>query len=256
MKIGILIPSTSNGRDWQSYKDSYLFQNTLKTFFLTYDKEHEYVFYIGIDKDDPIYDTDDTKHNLKRFVTCFQNISIEFILMENIEKGHLTVMWNILFKKGYDDNCDYFYQCGDDIEFKTTGWINECINTLQHYDNLGLTGPINDNPYILTQTFVSRKHMELFGYYFPEQIKNWYCDDWINAIYKNINKFFPLSNHLCINIGGNPRYNIGNLEKNNDWVYDPSGDNEYFTTNIEIIKNECIEIINNDYNRIIDKINY
>ena len=28
-------------------------------------------------------------------------------------------MWNVLFKQAYDDGCDYFYQCGDDIEFKT-----------------------------------------------------------------------------------------------------------------------------------------
>ena len=33
-------------------------------------------------------------------------------------------MWNILFKKAYNDNCDYFYQCGDDILFKTKGWNN------------------------------------------------------------------------------------------------------------------------------------
>ena len=56
MNIGILIPTTSNKRDWSDIFDSYLFNVTLKTFLLTYDKEHKYKFYIGIDKDDPIFD--------------------------------------------------------------------------------------------------------------------------------------------------------------------------------------------------------
>ena len=29
--------------------------------------------------------------------------------MDGIAKGHLTVMWNRLFKKALDDNCDYFF---------------------------------------------------------------------------------------------------------------------------------------------------
>ena len=45
MKIGLLIPSTSNGRpDWKNYKNTYLYCNTLKTFLLTYNPEHEYIF--------------------------------------------------------------------------------------------------------------------------------------------------------------------------------------------------------------------
>lgn len=73
-----------------------------------------------------------------------------------------------------------------------------------------MTGPINNNSRILTQSFVSRKHMDLFGYYFPEEIMNWFCDDWINEIYKKMGCFFPLHSHLSVNMGGNPRYNINN----------------------------------------------
>ena len=36
---------------------------------------------------------------------------------------------------------------------------------------------------ILTQTFVSRKHYEIFSQFFTDKIKNWYCDNWINQIY-------------------------------------------------------------------------
>lgn len=240
MKIGILIPSTSKGRKWTSHKETYLYNITLKTFLLTYDKEHIYEFYIGIDRGDTILDTEKTKNEINKFKTVFKNINFDFIYMDGIEKGHLTVMWNRLFKKALDMNCDYFYQCGDDIEFKTKGWINDSIKKLQENKNIGLTGPINNNSRILTQSFVSRNHYTLFGYYFPEEIINWCCDDWINSVYKSINAFFPLKNHLCINIGGNPRYTI-----NNNSTYHLN-----MLNNTMLLRQQCAEIVKKDLIRV------
>ena len=136
---------------------------------------------------------------------------IEYLYMDGINKGHLTVMWNRLFYKALADGCDYFYQCGDDIDYKTIGWITDSINQLTMHDGIGMTGPINNNPNILTQTFVSRKHRDLFGYFFPEEIENWYCDNWINEVYQCINHYFPLKHHVCNNVGGSERYTIKNV---------------------------------------------
>ena len=210
MKIAALIPSTSNGREWDSAKDTYLYIHTLKTFIITYDKEHEYRFYIGIDRGDRIYDNPEVKQYLERMMSIIRNTSIEFVYMDGINKGHLTVMWNRLFQKAYDDGYDYFFQCGDDIEFQTSGWVNDCIRTLEATGGIGMTGPINNNARILTQSFVSRKHMDLFGYYFPIEIVNWCCDDWINEVYIKLARFYPLNKHYCVNVGGQPRYNINN----------------------------------------------
>ena len=56
-KIAALILATSKNRDnWVMMQDTYLYQLTLKTFLLTIDKEHNYIFYVGIDKDDRIFD--------------------------------------------------------------------------------------------------------------------------------------------------------------------------------------------------------
>jgi len=210
MKVGVLIPSTSKGRDWETVKDTYLYNYTLKTFVLTYDREHEYVFYIGIDKADRIYDNTSVKQYLEKMMSLMKNTRIEFIYMDGIEKGHLTVMWNRLFEKAFNDGCDYFFQCGDDIEFETRGWVNECIHVLDSSKGVGMTGPMNNNNRILTQSFVSRRHMELFGHYFPAEIINWCCDDWINNVYKYIGHFYPLQHHYCNNIGGKPRYDVNN----------------------------------------------
>ena len=93
--------------------------------------------------------------------------------------------------------------------FVTKNWVNDCISTLKKHNNIGLTGPINNNSRILTQAFVSRKHMEIFGWFFPEEIINWCCDDWYNLVYQP-NHFFPLKQHFCSNQGGEPRYEIDN----------------------------------------------
>lgn len=245
MKVGCIIPATSKNRTWNNVEESYLYTTTLKSFILTYNKEHTYTFYIGIDVGDQIYDNMENKQKLIRFCKIMKNIDIEFIYMDGITKGHLTIMWNRLFEKAYSDGCDYFFQCGDDVEFKTTNWVNDCIETLQNSENIGLVGPINNNPRILTQSFVSRKHMELFGYYFPPEIINWFCDNWINEVYKGINKFYPLRNHLCINIGGEPRYDINNEIYTN---------NEQFVSKCREVNNICSSIVERDLEKIRDKI--
>lgn len=209
MKIALLIPSTSRGRDeWNTAEDTYLWNLTIQTFLTTRNTEHKYTFYIGIDDDDRIYSTDKSKE----FFTgklAESGVDIQFISMSGITKGHLTVMWNRLFQKAYDDGCEYFFQCGDDISFRTGGWVNACVDALTKNNNIGLTGPINNNSRILTQAMVSRKHMEIFGWFFPVEIINWCCDDWYNWIYQPDN-FFPLRHHFCSNDGGNPRYVVNN----------------------------------------------
>ncbi len=240
MKIGLIIPSTSNDRDWKTFNETYLFKHTIRSFLITYDKEHEYTFYIGIDRNDRIYDNPEIKQQMQRFISVMKNVRLEFVYMDNVKKGHLTVMWNILFDKAIEDNNDYFFQCGDDIEFHTKGWVNDCISVLKANNGVGLVGPINNNPRILTQSFVSIKHKELFDYYFPHEIINWFCDDWINDVYKGINKFYPLKNHFCNNVGGKPRYDINH---NPNFISD-------FQNNMQKTRLICGEIVKRDLERI------
>ena len=209
MKIALTIPCTSKGREsWKNIKDTYLYNLSLKTFLLTQDKEHEYCFYIGYDHDDRIFSNLSEQEVITNFKRVFKNVDFKFISLQ-VEKGYVTKMWNILFKHAYDDGFDYFYQCGDDISFKTKGWVNDSIHALKNNNDIGISGPINNNNRILTQAMFSRKHMEIFGYMFPEEIKNWCCDDWYNMIYTP-SHFFPLTQHYCSNDGGTPRYIVNN----------------------------------------------
>jgi hypothetical protein len=240
LKIALLIPSTSKNRNWKSFKESYLYKHTLKTLLLTYDAEHEYKVYVAIDRGDPVYDSIESKEGFIRFVSVMKNIKIGFYYNDNIPKGHVTKMWNMLFGIAHEENSDYFYQCGDDIEFKTKGWVNDSVKALKSSGNLGLTGPINNNSRILTQSFVSRRHMDLFGYYFPEEIINWFCDDWINEVYVGLKKFYPLVNHYCANVGGDPRYNINNVKHLSE---------EEFSISINKMRKKCSNLSTRDITR-------
>ena len=207
MRIGILVPCTSKGRDWTTMRDTYLFHYTLKTFLATCCPGHDYIFYIGYDHDDPLFSNTSEQNYLRIFEKMYP-VLFEFIVLHE-PPGYLTRMWNRLFQSAYEDGCDYFYQCGDDIFFQTRRWITDSIEVLQAHGDIGLTGPDNQTR-ILTQAFVSRKHMEIFGKFFPESIVNWGCDDWYNWVYEDY--LYPLNGHTCTNEGGKPRYVINHDE--------------------------------------------
>ena len=246
MKIGVLIPSTSRGRNWNSIKDSYLYNCLIKSLLLTCDTGYDYHIYIVVDDDDTIYSNPTEKNELLRFTKVFHHLHIHFLSSKGIPKGWVTHMWNRAFQKAYDDGCDYFFQCGDDIVFKEHCWTKNSIAKLQHRHDIGLTGPLDidrwhtgphSRPggprFIQTQSFVSRKHMEIFGFYFPEEVKNWYCDDWMTFTYYP--KFFYYIPFFCRNLGGPPRYKvIGSLDVN-----DPT-------------RKKCFELVKTSKDKIID----
>ena len=205
-KIAILIPTSNKDKPWNKAEDTYLYNYTIKTLLETTNKEYTIIFYIGIDTDDKIWLKRENVATIMKLREDRKNIYFKFYKMSNIEKGHVTQMWNRLFNCAYQDKCDYYLQCGDDIIFSTKGWLDDCIRAQKLHDNIGVTGMIDKmNCFVLTQSFVSYKHMQIFGFYFPPTIKNWFCDDWINTVYYS-RFYFPLINHYCYNNGGKPRY--------------------------------------------------
>ena len=170
MNIAFLVPMTSIGRDWQILRN-HIFIKFLSSLIGTTTSKYFYKIYVVIDNDDNLFFNEDFK-NLETLEILF-NISIIKIVNHNVKKGHVTKLWNLAFKKAYSDGCQYFYQCGDDIQFVTFNWIDDCINQLTANQQIGITGPLdlgrlntnkNYQPgqsILQTQTFVSRKHMEI-----------------------------------------------------------------------------------------------
>lgn len=209
MKVAFLVPSTSKNRTWEEFTDTYLCQYLIQSVLRTKQDDFDYTFYLGFDSSEKLYTSENFLMDMRKVFEGVNKVSFKITVFdETIKAGHLTKMWNILFNTAFNDGCDYFFQCGDDVELIDKGWVSECISLLKSNDDYGMTGPNDiDYPRILTQTFVSRKHKIIFDLFFPEEITNWYCDDWINFVYRRLGKAYK-AQCRCINRGGSQRYEI------------------------------------------------
>lgn len=218
--VAFLVPITSNKCKWKTIDDSYLSKRLLLTVLKTVPTEYNYKFYFGIDKGEKIYTPEAIKQLFDKLPKKF-NIKYDITVYQDVENSHITRMWNILYQKAYQTGeFDYYYQCGDDTNLFNKGWLEEGIKQLKEMNDIGVVGPtiIQGSGIfrILTQVLISNKHYQIFGFLFPEEIKNWWCDDWINEIYQPNNIRF-LKKHLCENISCKDpcqeRYIIKNIEK-------------------------------------------
>lgn len=218
IKIAILIPSKNPSG--QEPKDSHLLQTFLKSMIssVTADEWNRftYTLYVGYDKDDPILD-------LKRseFIIALDqiiglghrmNILVKFVRLPTIKC--VTMLWNVLFIEAVSDGNDYFYQVNDDVSILQAGWSTKFVEWLRSNDDFGVAGP-NDQLWqcrLLTQSFVSRKHYEIFHWYFPTIIKDWYSDNWISQVYGTL--YTRCFTEFGIKNGASgTRYNICNKPK-------------------------------------------
>jgi len=214
VNIAVLIPATSKNRNWSTIEETDLYEILFKSFFTTCDQEHTYTIYLGIDKNDRFYTTHKIQEEIIRFVGVMKNTNIKFINFDRKYNGNVCYIWNELFRISYDEDNDYFVQVGSDINFIDKGWSNACIKKLEENNNIGVVGltdqgrkNINSYDTLLTQTVVSRKHMDIFGFYYPPSFKNWFVDNWISEIYSMYSYKFIVP-HKIFNLGGEPRYKI------------------------------------------------
>lgn len=225
MKIGVLVPITSNRRNWKSLVQTDLYEYFFKSFFTTYSDNHEYTIYLGIDNDDELYTDQAIQDNIFKFVGIMNNADVQFTYFDKkLYKGKPCWIWNELFDKAYNDGCDYFIQCGSDITFVDKGWVDHGIKRLKDKDNIGVVGLVdagrkkfNPNDTLLTQTMVSRKHKEIFGFYFPEILPSWSSDNWIGDIYDLEGRKIIIG-HRLFNCGGEPRYDVPSDHKKNYFI--------------------------------------
>ena len=97
IKIAFLIPITSKGRNWKKVEETYFNQIFIRSLIGTINSKFIYKVYLVIDSDDNLFFNENFK-NFKVLNLLF-GISITKIINHSAEKGHLTKLWNIAFKK-------------------------------------------------------------------------------------------------------------------------------------------------------------
>lgn len=180
MRIAVLIPVCSRNQPWRKFEDSFLYRAALPSLFHTQSDAHEYTYYIGIDDDDDF------------FLENAHRIPGIHVLLHDCQHAPAQA-WNRLFERAIQDGHDYYFQMADDVVIETPGWTERFIEALQENGNRGVVGPCHPEnyegrlargqQYCLENAFVHKTHWDIFGFFYPPEIKNWYCDDWITQVY-------------------------------------------------------------------------
>ena len=211
IKIGMIIPVTSNKRNYRNVKDIDFFNILLSSFLKTFDKslKYQYNFYLGFDDDDKFYLKNKTMiiSHFKKITKKYPVFKISLLKIDNL-KGKLGEIWSRLADISVKNGDNYLYQLGDDIKFISSDWEDKFINKLNEFNNIGVVGPTDiNNSTILTQSFVHKTHLDIFENYYPKEIKNWHIDNWITDVYKP-NNYYMFNKIHVKNDGGTERYEV------------------------------------------------
>jgi hypothetical protein len=202
-RIAFCVPSTSNKKNWTTLEESYLFSILLPSLEVLSDFNIE--VYIGYDHDDELY----SKACLP---LTHKDIKLKWFSYDSTHKGNPCKIWNNLTKRAIDDGIEYIQIGGDDIMYDgRKEWLGKFIKLLKKYNNVGYSAGFSNNENIPTQFLIHKKHFNHFGWVFPPQIHNWFCDDFLYGLYKHHGNWVKEYKHH--NLGGEPRYTPNNDKK-------------------------------------------
>ena len=209
MKVAFLVPSTSNKRDWKKAEETHLWSILCNSLEL-YTPEHQIKLFVGFNTNDAVYSQPEERF---KFNAVFINFVIEFVPMDDDTKGKPTWIWNQLGEKAIEQGYQYFKLLGDDIKMPNdNGWLGAFINKLKKNQNMGWAAGWSNNDNIPTQFLVHKNHYDIFGFFYPPEIPNWTCDDFMFQIYPEKYRTW-LKSYPLLNLGGEPRYEITFSEK-------------------------------------------
>jgi hypothetical protein len=210
-KVVFIIPSTSRNMNYKDVDSCSLLKilyNSLNDFDIS-----KYTFLIGTDDDDEFYNNniDALKSRLPK--------NFNFHVLNNYDKSYVCIVNQLADIAISDYDAKYIYVFADDLEVYDLDFIqNEFIPYFKANGNFGLGwGVDEDNIGLCTHPFVGRKHVELLGYFYPPSIKNWFCDNWIQNTYEELNKIVKTKDPVirnAIGAGDAKRYDVSMIDDN------------------------------------------
>ena len=176
-----------------AYKFPFL-RTLLSSFCKTASPGYDYHFYLAFDRTDPYLTQRDSLHDfsdsfeekVKKHCPKTSNFTLHFVGCSH--SGKPAWAQNDAMMDAYLDECDYYYRINDDSLLETPGWTEQFIETLRNQTppNVGVVGPTHSggNEDILTQDFVHKTHIDIFGFYYPRLFSDWWADDWMTLVYQ------------------------------------------------------------------------
>lgn len=193
MSIGM---PTLSLKSMSSFKDTAPCNTFVPSFLDTIDDDEwgKFAFrlYIGFDTGDIYFDNPSTLTQIHEYLTSLveekkQKLSSDIASKVQVDfeyvkfpfsKGWVTYIWNGLFVRAINEGADYYYQVNDDLKLDTSRWATYFKESLDTVNGVGVTGPFDERHggRLLTQACVSRKHYEIFGRFYPLDIKVSFVD--------------------------------------------------------------------------------
>ena len=209
--IAITIPVCSRNQNYNSIDEIPFLNRFFNSFEKTRENKYKYEIFLGYDEDDHFY-----KKNIYELLPITKNI------FELSGCQHSPAWaWNQLASEAYKKNFDYIFQIGDDVSITGEKWTSQFIDCLIGNDNIGVVGPCNLRNLmarelagklpVIENSFVHRKHLDIFNTFFHPLIRNWYCDDWLTRVYqREISEI--QRNIICENSIISGRYNVEQVD--------------------------------------------
>uniref|UniRef100_A0A6C0B2T4 Glycosyltransferase 2-like domain-containing protein n=1 Tax=viral metagenome TaxID=1070528 RepID=A0A6C0B2T4_9ZZZZ len=179
--VVFIIPSSSRNMNFADADSCSL----LKTLYSSLQKLDisNYKFIIGIDDDDEFY----LKHINELKERLPKNFHFHFF--NNFDKSYVCIVNQLAAVAINDYGAEYLSVFADDLNVYSLDHINKFIDYFKNNGYICLGWAIDEgNERIATHPFLHKKHVELLGYFYPKEIKNWYCDDWATEVYTKLGK--------------------------------------------------------------------
>ena len=207
--VVFIIPTTSRNMNYQNV-DSCALINILYSSLKKLDISN-YKFIIGVDDDDEFYlkHIDEIKERLP------ENFHFQFF--NNFDQSYVCIVNQLATVAINDYGAEYLSIFADDLNVFELNYISKFIDYFKNNGYICLGWAIDEgNERIATHPFVHKKHVELLGYFYPKEIKNWYCDDWTTEVYTKLGKIIksdkPVFANTMLAKDAN-RYDIVKIER-------------------------------------------
>ena len=186
IKVGVATCASSRNWEHLGFTSMSLTKLMLPSLLKTMEADRfNYVLFVGIDDTDSFWNTPANQERL-RSIANEKNLEVQFHSFPQPKSGH-RIPLNDICQVAYDAGSEYIVRINDDTEFVTPYWSSLGIKKLRSFGppDVGVVGPTcrQGNLEILTHDMVNRKHLDIFGTYYPPDFRNWYVDDWISLVY-------------------------------------------------------------------------
>jgi hypothetical protein len=199
-KVVFIIPSTAKVAEPYKTIDEMPLLKILYNSIKAHDISN-YTFIVGIDDDDEFYINNQEK--IKEVLPS--NFHLHFF--NNCKKSYVSIVNQLANVAINEYKAEYLQIFADDLIVYSLTHIPTFIDYFKKHDNLCLGWGKDENVvHTCTHPFIHKTHVNIFDYFYPNEIINWHCDDWILGLYTKLNRIVITDTHVLANCIG-VRYN-------------------------------------------------